>query len=777
MSPANAAKLLDLPADATPEQLEVRFLELRTKLEDKIAKAPTPGLKAKYRESLEETTTAFETLVLAADSSSLPVASKQSLGGGVPSPRATTPVGSPLAGGPDSPSGLRSQVSGLPPAKQTKSGGKEFLLVAVIAVLILAAGGWWVMNSRAENARTAEAHRLAEEIRGAAEARSKTERDQRERLLNQLRVRVAELNVGFDAFGRIESVADRDLSELRTQERDLLREAKGELSPALRLVSARTRAQDRYVAWLRDMLPSHPAKIARARTEQLLEAGEANEAATAVDAYAAALGRLKAEIEEARAATTVTGSLRIESNLPDTTWKLVDAFGLTMSGTTPAQLNQVAVGRANLVFSRPRWPDLRLETEVVRQKEATVSAEFVPAILTVNVQPADARVAVEGVAREPGGTWKLEPGLHYLEIDAPGLAPRVLLIEAAPGAELREAVTLDQNFARAIIEISMQRLNDTASDKSFLESSSSIAWGLRGPDERRFLSTIFSAVLSRPWSQPVPASPLRSLVRQAAARGMVDETRALVRLQDRLSKEGLLPVGDSIEQSINLTSQAVALAAVGDSAGAEGYLVQYASASGDKTGLITVSGLSIVAKWLADMDLADEARRSADRARTLNAGKMSLASMDSGLAQMEMRRALRQGEISAAVTAFRKATELDIANNRHMFPNQRSIQHIYSFVLAARLARSANAHGFIKPLTEYVTELLQMPHVEVRLDDSWAVAWDLVSNDGKFQKERERLKAQRGQKVQEARTLSNPQETIQKLTALLEELQHYQAGS
>jgi hypothetical protein len=49
MSPADAAKILDLPADATPEQLEARFQELRAKLEDKIAKAPTPGLKVKYR--------------------------------------------------------------------------------------------------------------------------------------------------------------------------------------------------------------------------------------------------------------------------------------------------------------------------------------------------------------------------------------------------------------------------------------------------------------------------------------------------------------------------------------------------------------------------------------------------------------------------------------------------------------------------------------------------------------------------------------------------------
>ena len=73
MLPLDAAKLLEVAPDAPPEQIESRFLELRAKLEDKIAKAPTPGLKEKYRETLAEITTAFETLALAADSSALPV--------------------------------------------------------------------------------------------------------------------------------------------------------------------------------------------------------------------------------------------------------------------------------------------------------------------------------------------------------------------------------------------------------------------------------------------------------------------------------------------------------------------------------------------------------------------------------------------------------------------------------------------------------------------------------------------------------------------------------
>ena len=46
MSPLDAARTLDVPVDAAPEQLEVRYLELRRQLEDKIARAPPPGRQA-----------------------------------------------------------------------------------------------------------------------------------------------------------------------------------------------------------------------------------------------------------------------------------------------------------------------------------------------------------------------------------------------------------------------------------------------------------------------------------------------------------------------------------------------------------------------------------------------------------------------------------------------------------------------------------------------------------------------------------------------------------
>src|SRR5688572_12348828 len=137
MTAADAAKLLELPADATPEQLEARFLELRARFEDKIAKAPTPGLKAKYRESLEQITAAFETLTLSADGSSLPVLQKQSAGSYQPSVSNAAPLGGPATAG--SPRG----ISASSPVPKKSGSSKEFLIVAFIAVAALGAGGWF----------------------------------------------------------------------------------------------------------------------------------------------------------------------------------------------------------------------------------------------------------------------------------------------------------------------------------------------------------------------------------------------------------------------------------------------------------------------------------------------------------------------------------------------------------------------------------------------------------------------------------------------------------
>ena len=239
MTMNDAARLLELSPDASPEELEARFNELRARLEDKIAKAPTPGLKAKYRESLDEITTAFETLVIAADSTLLPVLLQEVPAATSPkaSPGHTDP--SPRAKPQDKPSVASAQegdaVATAPARRQPRKSNLEFVLVAVLAVAVLAGGGWWVIKARAEHAEQArleaEAARVAETKRKAEEAEKvrlaeamrkaeeaeKSERVRKDKLATQLRTRLAELRIEWEIIEKEPRTAERALNVYRHQ--------------------------------------------------------------------------------------------------------------------------------------------------------------------------------------------------------------------------------------------------------------------------------------------------------------------------------------------------------------------------------------------------------------------------------------------------------------------------------------------------------------------------------------------------------------------------------
>src|SRR5688572_25958083 len=341
MTPLDAAKLLEVSPDATPEQLEARFLELRTRLEDKIAKAPTPGLKAKYRESLEQITSAFETLTLAADSSALPMLNKSVAGAGDPGSK-------PKASAPRSP----------PPAPATAGSKKkkssfEFLIVAVLAIAVLGAGGWWVMKVRADNAEKerlaaeakaaadrvaedkrlaaeAEERRIAEEKRKADEekekvaAAAKLEQERQDKLSGQLRARIAAAKVEWEALEREERSAERQLAELKSDLRSLRDASPGKVAQAQALVAA----QQAYYGWLSNTLARHPARVARSRAEELLSARQPDEAAAAVAEFESGLRQLAIEVPHQRETMLdQDGELAIQTG-PDVTWTLTDAFGI-----------------------------------------------------------------------------------------------------------------------------------------------------------------------------------------------------------------------------------------------------------------------------------------------------------------------------------------------------------------------------------------------------------------------------------------------------------------
>jgi hypothetical protein len=410
MIPLDAAKILDLPADASPDQLEARFQELRAKLENKIAKAPTPGLKAKYRESLDDITTAFETLTLAADSSSLPVLNREKgTIGDAPSPREL----SPAAPNP------KSRI-------ENRKSGKEFLFVALLAVVVLGAGGWWMMQTLAENetkvrlAAEAEAKAKAESERKAEEKlqaeaaqkklaaeaaeAAKAEEQRMEQLRLQVRTRLSELNIALDAILRSEAAAERELTELKTEERSLARDARGAATPDLRAAQAQTQAHDRYFTWLRDHLAASPARATRARLEELVSAKAWTEATTNLEPYAATIKQLQGDLAAKRAELlNLSGSLSVTAEPAEVDFILQDTYGRSRPGRTPAELTDVPLGRTTLTFRRDGWPEQTKTVTVARGPAATVSGDLIGGAVEIATSPAGVGFILQGQNRKESG--------------------------------------------------------------------------------------------------------------------------------------------------------------------------------------------------------------------------------------------------------------------------------------------------------------------------------------------------------------------------------------
>jgi hypothetical protein len=476
MTPSEAAKLLDLPLDATSEQLEARFLELRTRLEDKIAKAPTPGLKAKYRESLEQITAAFESLTLAADSSALPVLNKQSAVSAQPS--APGPA-SPRAA--SSASGLRSQVSGLP--TKPKSSSKEFLIVALIAVAVLGVGGWFVMKTRADHAaaadkarlealakteaeqrvaaekaeqqRQAEAARLAGEEEKARRATAeKAEQERRDRALALLRSQLAQLKVQAEAlFVDEPTKAARRLSELKSDERALAREKE---TGALARLRAQVDAQQNYVDTLEAILGRHPAKSTQAQATELVGARELEPATEAVALFTSQLAKLDTLVSEARQKVegALYGILRVENSSAEVQWTFTDGFGEIHRGSGAQTIPRVGIGTGRIDFSRAGWPGLSQSVLIRRGATATAAAEFRPARLTLTGTPAGAAFALSNGQK---GTIPAEveviPGKVQLSVQLVDHSPHSEQLELGFGEARTVKVALEQEPMWSVAEL------------------------------------------------------------------------------------------------------------------------------------------------------------------------------------------------------------------------------------------------------------------------------------------------------------------------------------
>lgn len=561
MTPPDAARLLELPGDATPEQIEARFLDLRSKLEDKIVRSPTPGLKEKYRATLAEVTEAFETLTLAADSSALPVLKREEAGNTREESRLQNPESEGVS------PHLKSRIEN----RKSPKSGREFIVVTAIAIAVLSAGGWWVMRIRTENAekarmaaetkaeaerqsqlardqaeeerrlkeaaalaeqrRQAEERRLAEEERVQLAAAAKAEQERQEKLMAQLRARVAELNVDWDAAARTETIAERELSELKSEERERSRGGT-EATLEARRFTARLRAHERYVAQLRQTLPTHPARFARAKVEELLSARAADSAAVATEEYERSLLRLKSDLAEMRGELVTIGSVAIETNLADATWKLTDAIGAEQSGRGRATLTQVAIGRAHVVVSAPKFQDIALEVEVRRTEAAIARAEFRPATVIAEVTPTNARVSIRDAQPTSDRTWQLPPGDYVLTAHAPGFMPQFFRIGARQGETETIRVNLEPEPAPLLIAKARKLIAEIPDEKELLFAAFNLARAERELGDPAAIRSLCQLLASRKLDlkEPTTLPVFAEIALIAMALGERETARPLVSL-------------------------------------------------------------------------------------------------------------------------------------------------------------------------------------------------------------------------------------------------------
>jgi len=152
MTPDEARTLLSLNAEASSAQRLEAHARLKGELETKLGRAPTEGLKAKYRETIAKLDQAIEVLELAgmgADLPSLAPSTPSTAPAAVPAPAAAAPA----AAAPAMTARPR-QVS--PPSK-----APTYVAIAVLVVIAVGAVGWFMQH---QSTRRAAASALTERI-------------------------------------------------------------------------------------------------------------------------------------------------------------------------------------------------------------------------------------------------------------------------------------------------------------------------------------------------------------------------------------------------------------------------------------------------------------------------------------------------------------------------------------------------------------------------------------------------------------------------------------
>lgn len=476
----DAYEILGLKPDATEAERHDTFRRLQTKLEDKLGRAPTPGLKAKYRASLLKLEQAIEVIELSTDGADLPMLRPDYNETGE-TPTQVEHTSSSNNNAPEKNHGSAASTHSEPrtsknqPVKQDKlsqggSNRKEVMIsVLVVFALIVAGAGWWFGY---ESPRRLE---VADIVEKADKLEEKGELNKALKLLEKALFIKSSSKQAKESHERVNQELERIASqELRAKEQEASKIAR---DVERLLVAARMdQTQEKWVESLAGYQKvmslnsdNAEAKEAVARLEKLLEhargsvvvktepggatvrLGGRGEDVTPANYEDLKLGGYTVQIEKKgydplekevlvrKDQTTVLGPLRMTrsegalliKSKPEGMSYSVQRVRSDVSsdrdfeirqGSTPAVEADLPTGIYQVIMKRSGWPDYRRNVEVPRDRKKEVSTLFAQGSLLIESEPSGVEVYASTGTRLGTTPYRANAatGTHTFKLSQPG---------------------------------------------------------------------------------------------------------------------------------------------------------------------------------------------------------------------------------------------------------------------------------------------------------------------------------------------------------------------
>lgn len=444
MTVTEAARLLDLPPEATPAQIQTRYHLLRNRLQEKLDAATSSFLVERHRTTLTQITAAYELLSLAAEVSGTAPGLRQHKDEAAPAAVVSKPSGprrsddraSTASSGEKSsravavasgmapaaardtksesvPKSARTQAVAVAPAApaaptpspsvtaiKAESGGKAVLWIAVVALLLaVAGGGWWFFKGSAAKAE---------------------------------RVRIAaEMDVELSALSQRWAALQADLATAQQARADILAEQGRANVLAVTLqaeLSAREKAQAAYIAWATESLDNQSIPSLLKTLGEQIQAGQHSQAVATRTQLEAGLAQSEQLVPQQRATLLALGrSAEIASTPSGLPYVIVDAYGNRREGLTPASL-ELPWGSARLTVSPPSldWGPYSRELLVTRELPPEARAVFTYTSARITSSPEGLAFTLRGAGAfstkgvTPANLSRVPSGPVVLTVSRPG---------------------------------------------------------------------------------------------------------------------------------------------------------------------------------------------------------------------------------------------------------------------------------------------------------------------------------------------------------------------